>query len=324
MSTVSSCRALSSERLKRSARSSRRLPTTNVGQAGRCVAGLFRYRSSYSSFSDSSRRAFSRLRTAGDHQHELAARLRPPEMLQHFGRCSAHGLLELRGQLARHGTPVSARTSPRTVRTLHHAVGRFAEDHRPLLRGEAPANACCAPFFWAGNPSETRQSQGKPLCTSAGMQAVAPGTSPLDPPARRRCAPAGIPDRRYPAFRRRRSSTSVRPTAIVSATTAAVACSLTMVRMEALFRSPDAGAAPTKVRVSSARIRSTSRNTRTARQRDIVEVADRRGDDVRVSTCVQASFRSIRSTSSFAPSELDSSRNSRRCRSCTRPDRRTR
>ena len=74
MSTVSSCRALSSERLKRSARSSRRL-SHHECRAGRplccrlvslsfIVLFVFGFVAP----------RLSRLGTAGDHQHELAAR----------------------------------------------------------------------------------------------------------------------------------------------------------------------------------------------------------------------------------------------------------
>ncbi len=212
MSTVSSCRRAVLREAETVGQVVAQAPTTNVGQAGRCVAGLFRYRSSYSSFSDSSRRAFSRLGTAGDHQHELAARLRPPEMLQHFGRRSAHGLLELLGQLARHGHRSFG--PERLHRTVRDTSPRGRAIRRRRIVRSSEASSCkrlLRPFFWGRNPSKQKRSQGKPLCTSAGMQAVAPGASPSDPPARRRCAPAGIPDRRYPAFRRRRSALTVRP-----------------------------------------------------------------------------------------------------------------
>ena len=82
-------------------------------------------------------------------------------MLQHFGRRSAHGLLELLGQLARHGhRSFGPERLHELFETLHHAVGRFVEDHRPLLRGELP-QTLVASLFLGQESLETETVAGK-------------------------------------------------------------------------------------------------------------------------------------------------------------------
>ena len=58
-------------------------------------------------------------------------------MPEHLGDGSAHGLLELLGDLARHRNPaVFAENLGELLETPDHAVGRFVENHRALLAGK--------------------------------------------------------------------------------------------------------------------------------------------------------------------------------------------
>ena len=86
------------------------------------------------------------------------------------------------GQFARHRNPAfRPEHLGKLFETLHHAVGRLVEYHRARSSAASDCNCLARPFFWGRKPSKQNRSHGNPLCTSAGISAVARAGLDLDP-----------------------------------------------------------------------------------------------------------------------------------------------
>ena len=121
------------------------------------------------------------------------------------------------------------------------------------------------PFFWGRKPSKQKRSQGKPLWSSAGTKAVAPGSDSTSMPCSTQVRTSRKPGSEMPGVPASETSATVRPAAMWSATMRTVACSLNLWCERSGFSMPRWRSSTDVVRVSSARMRSTSPSTLTAR-----------------------------------------------------------
>ncbi len=97
-------------------------------------------------------------------------------MIDRLGERAAHRLFELLGYLPYYGhLTLGAHCFGELFEALDHAVRRFVDDDRARFVGEC-RNAFCTTLFCGRNPSKQNLSHGNPLCTTAGIRAVAPGS----------------------------------------------------------------------------------------------------------------------------------------------------
>ena len=132
----------------------------------------------------------------------------------------------------------------------------------------SPASACncfIRPFFWGRKPSKQKRSHGNPLCTSAGISAVAPGSVSTSIPASTHVRTNRNPGSEMPGVPASDTRAALRPAAIAPATISTVACSLNLWCERSFCSMPRCFSRNDVVRVSSARMKSTSRRTFTAR-----------------------------------------------------------
>ena len=122
------------------------------------------------------------------------------------------------------------------------------------------------PFFWGKKPSKQNLSHGKPLCTTAGMRAVAPGSVTTSIPSSTQRRTSKKPGSEMPGVPASDTNATSLPAAIDSTTRPTVACSLNLWCECIGFSMPRWRIRCDDVRVSSARMKSTSLSTFMARR----------------------------------------------------------